>query len=348
MNAPGRAVVVHAPHHLELETRPTPDVGPNQVLIRVHTGGICGSDLHYYHHGGFGVVRIKAPMVLGHELSGIVVEVGDGVTNVTPGQRVAVNPSLPCGECEQCRLGQRNHCTNMRFFGSAMRWPHVDGGFRDHLVCAAEQAIPIADSVSFGEAALCEPLAVCLHAVRQAGELLGKRVLITGAGPIGALTVAAARLAGAADITITDVMAQPLEMAAKLGADRTLDVAANRDAIAEESARGGKFDVHLEASGSAPAFASALPELRPKGICVLIGQGAEISLSVSALIGREIEMRGSFRFDREFQLAVDYLGKGLWPVKQIITATLPVDRAIEAFDLASDKKVSTKVQLDFA
>jgi len=325
-----------------------PTWAPVRVLIRVHTGGICGSDLHYYHHGGFGAVRIKAPMVLGHELSGVVVETGSVVADVKPGQRVAVNPSLPCGECEQCRLGQRNHCTDMRFFGSAMRWPHVDGGFRDHLVCAAEQAIPIADSVSFGEAALCEPLAVCLHAVRQAGELLGKRVLITGAGPIGALMVVAARLAGAADITITDVMAAPLEMAARLGADRTLDVGTNRDAIADEASHGGKFDVYFEAAGSAPALASALPELRPKGICVLIGQGAEISLQVSSLIGREIEMRGTFRFDREFQLAVDYLGKGLLPVKQAITATLPVDRAVEAFDLASDKRVSTKVQLDFA
>ena len=348
MSNAGRAVVIHAPHHLELETRSTPEVGASQVLIRVHTGGICGSDLHYYHHGGFGVVRIKAPMILGHELSGTVVEVGAGVTSVKPGQRVAVNPSLPCGQCEQCKRGQRNHCTNMRFFGSAMRWPHVDGGFRDELVCEAEQAIPIADNVSFGEAALAEPLAVCLHAVRQAGELLGKRVLITGAGPIGALTVAAARLAGAADITITDVMAQPLTMAARLGADRTLDVGANREALTEEVARGGKFDVLLEASGSGPALSSALPELRAKGICVLIGQGAEISLQVSSLIGREIEMRGSFRFDREFQLAVDYLGKGLLPVKQVITATLPVDRVQEAFDLASDKNVSTKVQLDFA
>ncbi len=348
MNAAGRAVVVHAPHHLELETRPTPDLLPSQVLVRVHTGGICGSDLHYYHHGGFGTVRIKAPMVLGHELSGTVVEVGGAVSSVKAGQRVAVNPSLPCGACEQCRLGRRNHCIVMRFYGSAMRWPHVDGGFRDHLVCEAEQAIHIADSVSFGEAALAEPLAVCLHAVRQAGDLLGKRVLITGSGPIGVLTVAAARLAGAADITVTDVMAAPLDMAMRLGADRTFDVGINREAIAEEAVRNGKFDVHLEAAGSAPALASALPELRPKGICVLIGQGAEISLPVSSLIGREIEMRGTFRFDREFQLAVDYLGKGLLHVKQVITATLPVDRAVEAFDLASDKHVSTKVQLDFA
>jgi L-idonate 5-dehydrogenase len=348
MNAPGRAVVVHAPHHLELEMRPTPDLMADQVLIRVHTGGICGSDLHYYHQGGFGAVRIKAPMVLGHELSGVVVEIGAAVTGLKPGLRVAINPSLPCGICEQCRLGRRNHCTDMRFFGSAMRWPHVDGGFRDHLVCQAEQAIPIADSVSFGEAALAEPLAVCLHAVRQAGELLGKRVLVTGAGPIGTLLVAAARLAGASDITVTDVVAAPLRMAERLGADRTIDVGANREAIAEETARNGKFDVHFEAAGSAPALLSGLSELRPKGVCVLIGQGAEISLQVSSLIGREIEMRGSFRFDREFLLAVEYLAKGMLPVKEVITATLPVDRAVEAFDLASDKRVSTKVQLDFA
>lgn len=213
MTISGRAVVVHAPHHLELETRETPDLAPDQVRVRVHTGGICGSDLHYYHAGGFGAVRIKAPMVLGHELSGTVEAVGDEVSLVTIGQRVAVNPSLPCGQCENCRRGLRNHCTSMRFFGSAMRWPHVDGGFRDHVLCHASQAVPIGDNVSFAAAALAEPTAVCLHALNRAGSLVGKRVLITGAGPIGALTAAVAKLAGAMEVVVTDIVDQPLAIA---------------------------------------------------------------------------------------------------------------------------------------
>ena len=343
----GRAVVVHAPHHLELETRDTPELGPDQVRIRVHTGGICGSDLHYYHAGGFGSVRIKAPMILGHELSGTVDAVVGNVSSVTAGQRVAVNPSLPCGQCENCRRGLRNHCTDMRFFGSAMRWPHVDGGFRDYVVCHASQAIPIADSVSFAEAALAEPTAVCLHALSRAGSVVGKHVLITGAGPIGALTAAVAKLGGAVEIVITDIVDQPLAIAKKLGADIALNTRTEPDALAAHTREHGKFDVHFEAAGSAPALLSGLAELGARGISVLIGQGAEVPLQVSSLIGREIEMRASFRFDTEYQLAVDYMGAGKLKLTDLITATLPVDSMQDAFDLASDKSKSSKVHLAF-
>ena len=347
MGFSGRAVVVHAPHHLELETRDTPAPGPGQVLVRIQAGGICGSDLHYYHNGGFGTVRIKAPMVLGHELSGVVEAVGPDVTQLAPGQRVALNPSLPCGKCENCRAGIRNHCTDMRFFGSAMRWPHVDGGFRDQIVCHASQAIPIADTVSFAEAALAEPTAVCLHALSRAGSVVGKRVLITGAGPIGALTAAAARLGGAIEIVITDIVDQPLAIARKLGAGVALNTRTDPDALAAYTRSHGKFDVHFEAAGSPPAVLSGLSELGARGISVLIGQGAEVPLSVSSLIGREIEMRASFRFDTEYQLAVDYMASGQLDVKDLITATLPVDSMQEAFDLASDKSRSSKVHLAF-
>ncbi|HWA17500.1 MAG TPA: L-idonate 5-dehydrogenase [Devosia sp.] len=344
----GRAVVVHAPHHLELETRNTPDLGPEQVLVRVHTGGICGSDLHYYHEGGFGAVRIKAPMILGHELSGTVEAVGADVITIAPGARVAVNPSLPCGRCANCRRGIRNHCTDMRFFGSAMRWPHVDGGFRDHVVCHQSQAVPIADSVSFAEAALAEPLAVCLHALNRAGSIVGKRVLVTGSGPIGALTAAVARLGGAVEIVVTDILDQPLAMAKRLAADIVLNTRNQPDALAAHIEAHGHFDVHFEAAGSPAALLSGLAALGPRGVSVLIGLGAEIPLQVSSLMGREIEMRATFRFDTEFQLAIDYLESGRLDVKDLVTATLPVDRVVEAFDLASDKARANKVHLAFA
>jgi L-idonate 5-dehydrogenase len=348
MVASGRAVVVHAPHHLELEMRETPTVGPDQVLVRVHTGGICGSDLHYYHAGGFGAVRIKAPMILGHELSGTVEAVGAEVSAIAPGARVAVNPSLPCGKCANCRQGLRNHCTDMRFFGSAMRWPHVDGGFRDFVVCHQSQAVPIADSVSFAEAAMAEPLAVCLHALNRAGSVVGKRVLITGAGPIGALTAAVAKLGGAVEIVITDIVDQPLAMARRLGADVTINTKDRPDALTAHTDQHGKFDVHFEAAGSPPAVLAGLAALGARGVCVLIGQGAEIPLQVSSLIGREIEMRASFRFDAEFQLAIDYLESGKLNIRDLVTATLPVTQFVEAFDLASDKSRTSKVHLAFA
>lgn len=348
MVASGRAVVVHAPHHLELETRPTPEIGPGQVRVRVHTGGICGSDLHYYHAGGFGAVRIKAPMILGHELSGTVEAVGSDVAFVAPGQRVAVNPSLPCGKCANCRRGLRHHCTDMRFFGSAMRWPHVDGGFRDFVTCDASQAIPIAEHVSFAEAALAEPLAVCLHALNRAGNLVGKRVLITGAGPIGSLMVAVCRLGGAVEIAVTDIVDQPLATAKELGADIIINTRDQPEALAAHTKANGKFDIHFEAAGSPPAVLSGLAELGARGICVLIGQGAEVPLQVSSLIGREIDMRASFRFDTEYQLAIDYLEGGRLNVKSLVSASLPVAQFQDAFDLASDKTRSNKVHLLFA
>ena len=198
-------VIIHAPRDLRVEPVPAVAPGAGEVQVRIEAGGICGSDLHYYLHGGFGTVRLKQPMALGHEIAGVVTTVGAGVEHLRPGTRVAVNPSLPCGHCRYCQAGQHRHCLDMRFMGSAMRFPHVQGGFRQALTVPAVQAVPIPDSMSMQEAAMAEPLAVCLHAVRQAGPLLGRKVLVTGCGPIGILTIMAARLAGAADIGATDL-----------------------------------------------------------------------------------------------------------------------------------------------
>ena len=194
-----RRLVIHAPLDLRVEEyAEATALGPQDVLVRIGAGGICGSDLHYYRHGGFGTVRLKEPMVLGHEVAGTVTAVGETVKRVRPGDRVAVNPSLACGACEYCAAGLVNHCLDMRFYGSAMRFPHVQGAFRDVLMCAEAQAVPIASHVSLGQAAFAEPLAVCLHAVRQSGGVKGKRVLVTGCGPIGCLLILAARYRGSA------------------------------------------------------------------------------------------------------------------------------------------------------
>ncbi|MEL7172175.1 MAG: alcohol dehydrogenase catalytic domain-containing protein, partial [Pseudomonadota bacterium] len=158
--------------------------GPGQVLVRMARGGICGSDLHYYLHGGFGAVRLREPMILGHEVAGYVEALGEGVTGLAEGDLVAVSPSRPCGHCRFCRDGLPNHCENMAFYGSAMPFPHIQGAFREHLVAEAWQCVR-AEGLSPAEAAMAEPLAVCLHAVGRAGPMLGKRVLVTGCGPIG-------------------------------------------------------------------------------------------------------------------------------------------------------------------
>lgn len=342
-----RAVVIHPPHDLRIEHRAVADPGPGQVRVAIRAGGICGSDLHYWQHGGFGTVRVKHPMVLGHEVAGIVDAIGAGVTGIAPGQAVAVNPSLPCGACFHCQAGDQQHCLDMRFYGSAMRDPHVDGGFREALVCEAIQAVPLPNGLDTTTAAFAEPLSVCLHAVRQAGPLLGKRVLVTGAGPIGALTIAAARLAGAREVVATDLTNAPDKVARAMGADRFIAVGDAPDALAPFAARKGYFDVAFEASGSAPALLGILPVLRPRGTIVQIGIGGDVAVPMSVLAAKEITWRGTFRFHEEFTLAVETLARRAIDVAPLLSAQFPIDRAAEAFALAADRSRAMKVQIAF-
>jgi L-idonate 5-dehydrogenase len=342
-----RGVIIHAPKDLRVEEVDTGPLGPRDVRVRIEAGGICGSDLHYYHHGGFGTVRLQQPMALGHEIAGTIDEVGSGVSRLHTGMRVAVNPSQPCKACRYCRAGQRNHCLDMRFMGSAMRFPHVQGGFRQSITIDEGQAIPIAPTMTMSEAAMSEPLAVCLHAARQAGSLLGAKVLVTGCGPIGALAVVAARYGGAAEIVATDVSSYPLSFAKRAGASRTINVAEDPQGLAPYTAEKGTFDVLFEASGNEAALRGALDAVRPGGVVVQLGLGGDIKLPVNAIVTKELQLRGTFRFDEEFRLAVELMGKGLIDVKPLLTETLPFERASEAFELASDRSRAMKVQLAF-
>ncbi len=340
-----RAAVIHAPRDLRVEQRPVAGPGPGQVALRIRAGGICGSDLHYYLHGGFGAVRLREPMVLGHEVAGEVAALGEGVSGLAVGDAVAVNPSLPCGACRYCLDGLPNHCLDMRFYGSAMRLPHIQGGFSEHLVCEAVRAVKLPPGLSVQTAAFAEPLSVCLHAVRQAGPVLGRRVLVTGAGPIGALCIAVARHAGAREIVVTDLLAEPLAIAARMGADRTIALSATPDALDAYAADKGHFDIVFEASGSGAALASALPVARPGAVIVQLGLGGDVSLPLSALVAKEITLRGSFRFHAEFAMAVEVLARGAIDPAPLLTATMPLGDAVAAFDLAADRRRAMKVQL---
>jgi len=342
-----RAVVIHAPRDLRIDSFPDPAPGPGEVRVKIEAGGICGSDLHYYHHGGFGTVRIKQPMALGHEIAGVIAAVGADVTGLSEGTRVAVNPSLPCGRCSYCREGLRNQCLDMRFMGSAMRDPHVQGGFREFVTVDASQAVPIAPSLSPGEAAMAEPLSVCLHAAHQAGSLLGKRVLVTGCGPIGALSILVARFGGAAEIVVTDVADAPLAVARTLGASHAFNVGAEPSALDPWRTGKGTFDVLFEASGNQAALRAALDVMRPGGVIVQLGLGGEMTLPLNTLVTKELQLRGTFRFDREFELALRLMGEGLLDVKPLISAALPFEQAAAAFELASDRNRAMKVHLTF-
>ncbi len=341
-----RALVVHAPKDLRADDWREERPGPGQVLLRTAAGGICGSDLHYYNHGGFGPVRLKEPMVLGHEVSGRVAELGPGVTGLEVGELVAVNPSRPCGKCRYCLEGAPNHCLDMRFYGSAMPFPHIQGAFREALLVDAAQCVKAA-GVSPGEAAMAEPLSVALHATRRAGPLLGKRVLVTGCGPVGVLAILAARRAGAAEILATDIEDQPLVHAAKAGAERTVNVMKEPEALSAYGADKGTFDVLYEASGAQAALVAGLGALRPRGVAVQLGMGGDMTLPVQAMTAKEIDLRGSFRFHEEFPMAVRMMQSGMVDVKPLISHTLKFDDAVAAFELAGDRSQVMKAQIAF-
>lgn len=342
-----KTIVAHGPKDLRIEERDAPQPGPGEVLIRMAAGGICGSDLHYYNHGGFGTVRLKEPMILGHEVAGWIEALGAGVEGLAPGQLVAVSPSRPCGDCAYCREGSQNHCLNMRFYGSAMPFPHIQGAFREVLVADASQCA-VADGLSPAQAAMAEPLAVVLHAAKRAGDLAGKRVLVTGCGPIGMLAIMVARMAGALEVVATDVAGFTLDMATKIGADATHNVAERPDALAGFGALKGHFDVLFECSGVAAALGAAIPAMRPGGIIMQLGLGGDMTLPVQAMTARELELRGSFRFHSEFFTAVAMMRAGRLDVSPLVTRVMPLDEAVAAFELASDRNRAIKVQIGFS
>lgn len=323
-----------------------PKPGPGQVLVEMAAGGICGSDLHYYQDGGFGSVRLREPMILGHEVSGYVVETGAGVSDLLVDQIVAISPSRPCRSCTYCDEGKPNHCLNMRFYGSAMPFPHIQGAFRQYIVADEAQCVP-ADGLSIAQAAMAEPLAVCLHAAGQAGDLLGKRVLVTGCGPIGLLCILVARAAGAVEIVATDMTQFTLQKAEHIGANCAIDVAAQPDALAPFSADKGYFDVQFECSGAAPALAASIPALRPGATLVQLGLGGDMTLPVQAMTAKEIRFVGSFRFHDAFFSAVKMMQTGQIDVTPLITHTFAIDDALAAFEMAGDRTQAIKAQIAF-
>lgn len=341
-----KTLVIHAAHDLRITQADAPRPGPGEVQIRLATGGICGSDLHYFNNGGFGAVRLREPMILGHEVAGHITELGAGVSGLTVGQLVSVSPSRPCNACKYCLEGMQNQCLNMRFYGSAMPFPHIQGAFRQVLVADAAQCAD-ATGLTPGEAAMAEPLAVALHATRRAGNLLGKQVLVTGCGPIGILAILSARRAGAARIVATDLSDFALDMARRAGADEGLNSRTDPTALDRFTPQKGTFDVLYECSGAAPALAGGIAAMRPGGTIMQLGLGGDMQVPVQALTAKELSLKGSFRFHSEFFAGVELMRKGLIDVKPLITQTLGVDDAVEAFEIAGDRTRAIKTQIAF-
>ncbi|MBT2422042.1 L-idonate 5-dehydrogenase [Streptomyces sp. ISL-22] len=335
--------VIHGQGDLRVDELPAPVPGPGQALVAVRYGGICGSDLHYWRHGGVGDFRLREPMVLGHEVVGTVVAYGAGGAGPAPGTAVAVHPATPCGVCPECADGRRNVCRDTRYLGSAARFPHVQGGFAARVAVPAEQLRPLPAGLDLRRAALAEPLSVALHAVRRAGEVAGRHLLVAGAGPIGCLVVAAAKAAGAAHVTVTDLLPAALEYARTAGAD-TLVRADDPD----DAGWPPEVDVAIEASGVAAGLDTCLRLVRRGGVVVQLGMlpPGPSPFAANLVVSREIELRGAFRFDAEFDAALELLVAEA-SLGGLVSAVVPVREAESALALAADRSRSCKVLLDF-
>ncbi len=344
------AAVLHGAHDLRVEECPDPEIHPGEVRVRIGAGGICGSDLSYLRKGGVGDFEIREPLTLGHEVAGEIIEIATRDDRLAIGQRVAIDPSRPCLHCRFCRVGRSNRCENMRFLGSAALMPHVQGAFSQSVVVRADQCVPVPPDMPLHLAACAEPLAVALHAVRRAPPLLGRDVLVAGAGPIGLLTLAAALRAGAATVTTTDLARAPLEVARRMGATDTIRIAGGDDALEQVASWRGGFDVAFEATGASASLASLPALVRRGGVIVQLGMlpAGGTPVPINLLMAREIDLVGSFRFHEEFGLAVAALASGRIDVAPILSATFPLADVNEAFAFAADRERSIKVHLEFA
>ncbi len=340
-----KACVLHKQNDLRIDDVALPELQSGEVLVGMTHGGICGSDMHYYQHGGFGPVRVTEPIILGHEVAGIIEAVGPDVDNLQVGDRVAVSPSQPCFDCEYCNQSEFQHCVNMRFMGSARTTPHVQGGFRSKMVTGQAQCFKVGNDTSLASAACAEPLAVCLHAAAQAGTLEGKKVLVTGAGPIGALCVAVSKMQGAQSVVVTDLFDFTLKVAEKMGATKCVNIGANPEGVSDHIAAHGPFDIVFECSAAEPAILSAIAAVRPRGTIVQVGVAGSLSLPINAIVGKEINFKGTHRFHPEFKQAVDLIDRGVIDVTPIVTQTYPMSDAVEAFRTAANREKAVKVQL---
>lgn len=334
------ALVIHSKGDLRLDTVPLPALNSGQVLVRPAWGGICGSDMHYFLHGGVGASVLREPMILGHEVSGIVEAIASGETRFRVGEAVAIHPARPCGHCPECERGERHLCRNMKFFGSAAFLPHTDGGFRREMVVDSAQLYALPEGLDVRRASLAEPFAVALHAIARAGDVKGRSVMVQGAGPIGALIVAGLKVAGAAQIIATDLQDFALEIASNLGATKTINKATQKNE--------DEYEIVFEATGVAPALTTAISRTRKGGTLVQVGMFApgNVPAPLAQLIVREIDFRGSFRFDEEFGQALKILAANPWIADGLITHSFPLDRFEEAFTASLDRTSSSKVLLE--
>ncbi|KAI1127874.1 GroES-like protein [Nemania abortiva] len=332
------SVILHGPHEAYVEDRPIPVLSEtNDVIVRIAYVGVCGSDVHFWNHGG-PLSKVAEPLVMGHEAAGIVHAVGPSVTNLSPGDRVALEPGVPCRKCGDCKAGSYQICRKMVFAASP---PHP-GTLTKYYASSADYCYKIPESMSLQEAVLMEPLAVGVHAARLAGVHFGHKVIVFGAGTVGLFCAAAARHFGARLVLSVDILENKLAVAKTVvGADIGRTAMPVASLTSEENARllietyglGDGADIVIDASGAEASVNTGIFLLRSRGVYVQVGMGRRsVNFPIAEICNREIIVKGSFRYGAgDFETAMDLVGSGLINLKPFITKVFPFDQAIDAW-----------------
>lgn len=335
------AAVLTRPKHIEIKQTKIPTPKDNEVLIRLRAVGLCGSDIHYYEHGKIGRYVVEKPIILGHEASGEIVKVGENVpSHLKVGQRVAIEPGASCGECEYCTTGRYNLCPHVEFLAT----PPYDGAFSEYVVMRVDLVFPIPDDMSYETAALVEPFSVGLHAVRRGGLQVDETVVIMGMGPIGLLTVANAKLAGAKTIIGVDLEQSRLDVALKMGATHTVNLLNDNlvEKVNEITNKEG-VDVAIETAGNPRAVQSAVASVKRGGRVVIVGMSPqdEVPVNMSLIVDSEIDLRGVFRYHDTYPTAIEILSSKTVDIEQIITGKYTLNETAAAFEKAIEDKTNT-------
>lgn len=341
-----KACVLHGASDMRLESIAAEPLTDSSVRVRLGAAGICGSDQHYFTRGQMGAFAMREPFVLGHEMSGDVIELGAGVTDLALGDRVVIDPALNCGACPPCRSGRVNLCEDVRFMGSASRFPHLNGGFREQFVVERVRCLPVPAGSPHELIVFAEPLSVALHALRRAGNLFGARVMVAGAGTIGCLITAALRAAGAGRIYVSDPSPWRREVALRMGATSVLDPTDGTSVDLWDKA-GGNFDAGFEASGHPGAFNDLVRSTTRGGKVVLVGMipSSTCHVPFHLLTVREIDLVSTFRQNGVFQQAIDMLLGGAIDPTPILSAQFELDDFAAAFACSFERDKSLKVLL---
>ena len=340
-----RALVLERQRELSLRDIDLPlEIGPHDVKMKIHTVGICGSDVHYYTHGRIGPFVVKAPMVLGHEAAGVVVEVGRNVRNLKPGDRVCMEPGVPDTTSRASRLGIYNVDPSVRFWAT----PPVHGCLTPYVVHPAAFTFRLPDNVSFAEAAMVEPFAVGLQAAVKARIAPGDLAVVIGAGPIGIVAALAALAGGCSRVIISDLQPQKLAIAARYSGVLAVNVKEQKlaDVVARET-DGWGADVVFEASGSPRAFEGIFDLPRPGGCLVLIGMPVEpVSFDVVSAAAKEVRIETVFRYANVFDRAIAMIASGKVDLKPLVSDTFPFEASIPAFERAAEgRPADVKLQI---